>query len=398
MRKSKLPSGILFLLTTAAVHAQFATNWVAFNDHNLNGLPGPTTAPNVTLYHLGGLTTGGGPIGQLTNFLNGQQLAATLTVSWTGGDGPDDFGASADPDVDSPADLLFKGIVDIGGAGVGVDEGIIGLRSSEMNAVSITFSNLDVSQRYVFRGTSVRGGSGANLYPDRWAVYTIQAASWVDAHVDASANLNIFTQDTYPAGGLTEGQVALNSGYNLPGSLVGWNDIVPNSDGTITIQETQFIGIAPFGTPSAGPYGYGMNAIMIAEIFSGPPTAPIILTQPAGVTNSEGQIVVLRVVATGTPPLTYQWYKGTPPGGSPISGATRSTFAVTNICRQRQGVVRARRQRRLLRYGHGRTGPAGHQHVGSRSREPRHHSPGLSLCNLLGHQPQFDHPHAYRTA
>jgi len=325
MRALRLSAAGLFASAMLA-SAQFATNWVAFNDHNNTGMPAATTGPNVTLYHLGGLTSGGGPIGPLTNQLNGQQLPATLVVSWTGGDGPDNFGASDDAIMDSPAELLFRNIVDIGGVAV-ADEGIIGLRSSESNVVSITFSNLDTSQRYLFRGTSARG----NNYNDRWGVFTIQAQSFVDAHVDASPNQNIFTADTFPGGGLSLGQVALNSGENRVGSLVGWNDIVPFPDGTFTIMEEQFIGTAPFGNPAAGPYGYGMNAIMLAEIFSGPPSAPSIVVQPVGITNSEGQIAVLRVVATGTPPLNFQWLQGTPPNGVPIPGATRPTFAVTNI-------------------------------------------------------------------
>lgn len=320
--------GVL-LASAAMASAQFATNWVAFNDHNLSGLPAPMTGPNVTLYHLGGLLTGGGPGGPLTNHDNGQQLAASIWVTWTGGDGPDNFGASADPNAGTPAYNLFNGIVDIGGAGVGTDEGIIGLRNSEMNVVTMTFSNLDTSQRYLFRGTSVRGNTS---YVDRWGYYTIQGAvSYVDAHVDNSANKNIFTADTFPGGGLAAGQVALNSGNNLEGSLVGWNDIVPAPDGTFSIVERQYFGTAPFGNPSAGPYGYGMNAIMLAEIFTGPPSPPIIVAQPVGVTNSEQQVAIVRVIATGTPPLTYQWYKGTPPTGSAVPGATRATFSVTNI-------------------------------------------------------------------
>jgi hypothetical protein len=321
-------SAALLLATATMASAQFATNWVAFNDHNLNTQPAPGTATNlVTLYHLGGGPTGAGSGGPLTNYYNGQQLVAALIVTGTGGNGPDDFGASNDPNAGSPAYNLFNGIVDVGGSGVGVDEGIIGLRSSETNVVTMTFSNLDTSQRYLFRGTSVRG----NNYVDRWAIYTIQAASFVDAHVDGSANQNIFTADTFAGTTLTNGQVALNSGENRAGSLVGWNDIVPNPDGTFSIIEQQYTGTAPFGNPSAGPYGYGMNAIMLAEIFTGPPSPPSIVVQPVGVTNTEGQVAIVRVIATGTPPLTYQWYKGTPPSGAVISGATRSALSVTNI-------------------------------------------------------------------
>ncbi len=302
---------------TTQLSAQ-TTNWFAFNDHNLNSLPAPTTGPNVTTYHLGM-----GPGGPLTNNGTGELLAATLMVMWTGGDGPDNFGASNDPNVGTPAYNLFNGIVDVGGSGAGVDEGIVGLRSSEMNVVTLTFSNLDAGKKYAFRGTSVRG----NNYNDRWAYYTLQGAiSFVDAHVDGSANQNIFTAATFPSGTLTSGEVALNSGENRVGSLVGWNDIVPAADGTFSIAERQYTGPAPFGNPSAGPYGYGMNAILLAEVETGPPAAPAITQQPLTTTVTERAVASLHVDATGTA-LRYQWYMAP---STPIPGATKATYAVTN--------------------------------------------------------------------
>src|SRR5205814_179259 len=56
-------------------------------------------------------------------------------------------------------------------------------------------------------------------------------------------------------------------------------------------------------------------------------TAPAITTQPASQTITSGQTATLSVVATGTAPLTYQWYIG--PSGTttaPISGATGSSY------------------------------------------------------------------------
>jgi hypothetical protein len=51
------------------------------------------------------------------------------------------------------------------------------------------------------------------------------------------------------------------------------------------------------------------------------PVAPTI-TQPASVTVPLGQTATFAVTATGTGPLTYQWFKN----GLPISGATSSTY------------------------------------------------------------------------
>jgi len=53
-------------------------------------------------------------------------------------------------------------------------------------------------------------------------------------------------------------------------------------------------------------------------------TAPVITTQPASVTVTAGDPVTFSVVATGTPPLTYQWRLN----GLTISGATASSFSL----------------------------------------------------------------------
>ncbi|MBS0379828.1 MAG: immunoglobulin domain-containing protein [Proteobacteria bacterium] len=51
-------------------------------------------------------------------------------------------------------------------------------------------------------------------------------------------------------------------------------------------------------------------------------TAPVITTQPADQSVTAGQTATFSVVATGTPPLTYQWSKN----GVAIAGATSPTY------------------------------------------------------------------------
>jgi hypothetical protein len=52
------------------------------------------------------------------------------------------------------------------------------------------------------------------------------------------------------------------------------------------------------------------------------PVAPLVVTQPVNQTVMVGQTASFSVTATGTGPMTYQWYKN----GAPISGATSSTY------------------------------------------------------------------------
>jgi hypothetical protein len=62
--------------------------------------------------------------------------------------------------------------------------------------------------------------------------------------------------------------------------------------------------------------------------FTIPPTGvpPSITTQPVTTTVLEGQVATLSVGADGSPPLTYQWFKG----ATAIPGATGATLLVTN--------------------------------------------------------------------
>src|SRR5436190_5964088 len=159
---------LLLIVVAPALTASGAimTNWVAFNDHRPGPTPPPAgqwgTALKVTPYDMRV-----GPGGNLTNFLNGQQLAATLSVTANGT--PDDFGTCFEPNDNTPAAKLFKGIVDVANP-----NSVIGVRFSTDTYTVLRFSGLDPFKHYVFRGTSVRGGS----YPLRWTVATIMANGW----------------------------------------------------------------------------------------------------------------------------------------------------------------------------------------------------------------------------
>lgn len=66
-------------------------------------------------------------------------------------------------------------------------------------------------------------------------------------------------------------------------------------------------------------YQAGTNSFRAASL------PPAILTDTASVTNYAGHATQFKVLADGTAPLAYQWYKGT----SPISGATNNALAFT---------------------------------------------------------------------
>jgi Immunoglobulin domain/Immunoglobulin I-set domain len=92
---------------------------------------------------------------------------------------------------------------------------------------------------------------------------------------------------------------ATSSTYTTPPSVVG------NSGSVFTVTVTN-----GGGSVTSNPATLTVN------------TAPLIVTQPANQTVSAGQTATFSVTASGTAPLTYQWYKG----GVAIGGATSNTY------------------------------------------------------------------------
>lgn len=60
---------------------------------------------------------------------------------------------------------------------------------------------------------------------------------------------------------------------------------------------------------------------------------PVITTQPKGLVAAAGSRVSFTVAATGSPPLTYQWFKD----GAPVSGATSSTYVIESAANSQAG-------------------------------------------------------------
>ena len=83
--------------------------------------------------------------------------------------------------------------------------------------------------------------------------------------------------------------------------------------------------------------GLMLAALLSAVVFSAAacggggsdtnPTSVAITTQPAAQTVAVGQTVTFTVVATGTPPITYQWQKN----GNAISGATSASYTTPAV-------------------------------------------------------------------
>lgn len=304
---------------------QIVTNWAAYNDHR----PGPIIPPhqpiaaswgtrtNVTTYDMG---APGDTVGvALTDFYTGNVLPVTMTVTRTGA--PDDFGALTPPGTNTPAGQLFFRAVDLSNAGiVGVDAAVGA--GETVDFLTFTFNGLDPSKRYLFRGTSARGGG----YVPRWSVATItNVVGFINAHINGSGtdpNSRVLTEVDFSPD-LGPGQAAWNSGDNVEGAVIGWDFIEPMPDGSFSIIVEQYTNhISPTLFANADQYGYSFGAILLAEVE----TSPAVITgNPAPTTTVEqNRPFRLSVSAAGTP-LFYQWYKG----GVEIPGATFSSYSVS---------------------------------------------------------------------
>jgi hypothetical protein len=143
--------------------------------------------------------------------------------------------------------------------------------------------------------------------------------------------------------------------YNASGTAIAsndnWGTPATTNDASAVTLSSAFSGAGAFSLPSgsadaallatltSGNYTVivtGANSttgVALAEIYdvtdlsiSSTGTAPAITTQPSSATVNTGASVTFSVVASGTSPLTYQWYKSS----SPISGATSASYTISS--------------------------------------------------------------------
>ena len=96
--------------------------------------------------------------------------------------------------------------------------------------------------------------------------------------------------------------------------------------------------IQSVGEKDEGVYSVGISNIA-GEVASNPASLfvnnpPVIKVQPEGQEIFPDEEFKIRVVAEGTPPLNYEWYKN----GTKISGATSSVFSISSVSESDQAV------------------------------------------------------------
>jgi hypothetical protein len=123
-----------------------------------------------------------------------------------------------------------------------------------------------------------------------------------------------------------------------------------NHTGSVTFQWTKDSVVIPGQTTNsifdaaAGPADAGTYSVAVTDstgtatataaiVTIDPPTAPIIVTQPAPYFAVEGQAAIFTVGTSGSFPQTYQWFKGT----QPVAGATGTTLTINAARRSDAG-------------------------------------------------------------
>ncbi len=139
-------------------------------------------------------------------------------------------------------------------------------------------------------------------------------------------NFDIFAED-----------VLVIDDFNPPGvgqapfSAIAQFEATAKTDGTITVRT------APGTTtvsPDPNPY---IGALAVVQV-SDDPAPPVLTSQPVSMTRGVGDPAALRVLAVGSTPLAYQWFRD----GSPVEGATSATFRRDAVATEDGGTYRCR--------------------------------------------------------
>ena len=310
------------LLSFCSLALPLRAQWVAYNDQNR----GANTAPFVSTYSLtkSGTTIvpAGGP---LTNFATGLTITNAIgvvgvSISATGS--VDSIAISTiSPTNYSPAGQIFNGKIDWNNSSIQFGN----LTAWATSSVTIVFTNLTPGRQYKFRAT---GGRGLN-YSNRWTLATLAGASnATHAHLLATNSPGIVTNGWSPYGDTLDPrfQALWNSGINICGDVIGWDNIVPmnNSFSVVSSNWTLAVPSPISGTNSASVFAFA--AFSLEEVFQ--PIA--IVSQPQDTVACPGATVSFSVGVTGDQPA-YQWRSVNGGMTNLIDGATNATLFVSNI-------------------------------------------------------------------
>ena len=192
-------------------------------------------------------------------------------------------------------------------------------------------SRIQTSDNAVTATISVEGGpSGVAISPDGSFAYVTNREIGTVSRIRTSDNA---VTATSPVGFAPENVAISSDGSFAYATNDGSNTVtrIQTSDNTITA--TISVGTYPVGVAISPDDTFvyvtnlGDNTVSRIETFATPfPAAPTIATQAQSQSTPAGGSVTFTVAASGTPPLSYQWYFK----GAPISGATSPSYTISS--------------------------------------------------------------------
>src|SRR5439155_1362218 len=104
------------------------------------------------------------------------------------------------------------------------------------------------------------------------------------------------------------------------------NTAIANAtNATLTITNAQATNAGAYSVRVTNSVGSVTSAIATLTVIV--PVAPTITNQPTNLVVTAGQNATFAVDASGTSPLSYQWYFNT---NTPLASATNDTLTITN--------------------------------------------------------------------
>jgi formylglycine-generating enzyme len=173
---------------------------------------------------------------------------------------------------------------------------------------------------------------------NRWIFIAALALSLV---IDCGTNPTEFAPATPTITSATGGDGKITIVWEEVAGASSYNLYWATGDTVTAITGLKLIGVASpytltglingvqyaFAVSAAGSGGESGLSIPQTATPGLPPGAPHITTQPQSQMVTAGQKVTFNVVATGTAPLVYQWYKN----DSVIAGATSLSYTLSNV-------------------------------------------------------------------
>lgn len=181
-------------------------------------------------------------------------------------------------------------------------------------SVDYIFTGLKPQARYSFRGGAV-ASPGSNTF-NMWTLVELAGAK----SFTPSMTPNILTHQSVSA--LSTNQVAANFACNYTpatGDMVGWDDIDPGPDGTVSIKCTRYTGPVPGGI-SDGSHAYAITGFRLEEKILGKLQAGADANGTVRVSWSSAEAVLQRSTNL------LDWSDYTLPNGGAIAPAGPSFF------------------------------------------------------------------------